>query len=1069
MFLLVLPLTIALFSCSNNAKKVTLVLDADGGVFNGGKDFKVINNINVGTKWKDIQGVEIPTKTDFEFTKWQINDQEIDDEYVISEDIVAKSGWFSIAHVTITFDANGGKFDDKTTYQLSVRKGDNFFKAIRDVKHPTLENMAFDYWTLNDKKIDAKYIADSDITVKANYFKPIAPDEISDNGIVLLKNNNNALPLKNNERTINVIGFGGSKNGWNYQGNGSGTGTDRGRVVLTSALANEGFNVNDTLEQAYENDISITNHVSVVEDANVNYVIRETDSTFITNRIDSIESNSIALVVFTRFGGEGNDLPKFQAKLIRNDKTQIPECGYDSIKTDRIYSALSEEEENTLNTICSYKGTKFSKIIVLLNCCCPMECGFLDNDKIDAAFYMPMAGNKGPLTVPKVLKGTINPSGHLADTFAYHLDSAPSYANMSYKTDFSDDNRKIRRRFKDHLDQDIHYTCYEENIYIGYYWYETADAVGLYNDTTAYPNGYHSVVQYPFGYGKSYTSFTWEAGLPIPKYGSLNNLNKNDELTFKVKVTNVGDKPGKDVVELYVEKPYKNGIEKPAVQLVGFAKTKELNPQESEDLVIVTRLQDFADYDVYDSNNDGHMGYELDGGAYIFSLRTDAHTLKDSRLKWTTGIAPADSVIHYDEDADTKYEIRNRFTTYKNPTSEASSTNDDHYPNDGRCVSIDGADFNNHAKSAHKGLGAKYLTRKDFAGTMPTDFLEQPYLEDDYNQTYLVQQPWMESDKKAPIENAPGNLTLWDVADKPYNDPLWDKLMDQLSFVEMRELVRDGGFKTNAISRIDKKETIDKDGPCGFANAVRESTAVPTNFPSDSMVACTWDVNMSYQFGKALGYEAINVLGGIDGNYGPGLNLHRSPLGGRNFEYYSEDPLLSGNLCSWQISGAKEEGMYCYVKHVAMNDSDTGRNGRYNFATEQAFRQLYAKPFEIICKGAKKYDSNQKMQQALKANAMMASVDRIGSTRVTGSYNFLTEVIRHEWGFNGTIITDFYQAGNVNDIDEGIRCGNNLMLSGINNCHYDDYASDTFKYYVREAAKGVLYTYINTKYESLIH
>ena len=269
--------------------------------------------------------------------------------------------------------------------------------------------------------------------------------------------------------------------------------------------------------------------------------------------------------------------------------------------------------------------------------------------------------------------------------------------------------------------------------------------------------------------------------------------------------------------------------------------------------------------------------------------------------------------------------------------------------------------------------------------------------------------------------------------------------------------------KISKIDKIKMPETIDKDGPCGFNSGVSGATMVATNYPSDTMIACTWDYKMSYQFGKSLGEEGVKKLGGIEGNYGPGLNIHRSPFGGRNFEYYSEDPLLSGVLCSWQISGCKEEGMYCYVKHIALNDSDTGRNGRYNFATEQSFRQIYAKPFEIISKGATRYDLKGKETRAYKANAVMGSVDRIGTTRVTGSYNFLTEVLRNEWGFRGAVITDYYQSGNVNDVDEGIRVGNDLMLNGAHNCNIDDTSSNTYKYYIRQAAKNILYMYADTK------
>ncbi|MCQ2793746.1 MAG: glycoside hydrolase family 3 C-terminal domain-containing protein [Bacilli bacterium] len=1006
--------------------------------------------------------------------------------------------------VKIVLDAGDGVFIDGTkTFTVNNVKAHTLWKDVKGIKYPEKTDSDFVCWTFNNKEINPDYVITEDITVKASYGF-IRPDKISDNGIVLLKNKEKALPLTNSEKqkqTINILGFGGSKNGWYYQGNGSGAGTTNDRISLIDALTGAGFKVNQELENAYEA-LKTSNDVGVTENAHNNYTIRQGDKSFVDEQFSSTikgdANNNIALVVFSRWGGEGNDLPKFQGKhsVNKDTKAQVGGCDVDpkkgltasSYDYTRIYSALSEEEEYLLNKIKS--SGKFSKTIVLLNCCCPMECGFLDDDSIDAAFYMPMAGNKGTLTVPRVLDGTVTPSGHLADTFAYDMKSAPSYFNMSWEgkhdeqgdDGFNDKYRLHTRRFDDHLDKYIHYTCYQENIYEGYYWYETADAEGYFDDV----GGYEKVVQYPFGYGLSYTTFDWKMdGEPKIEGGSSTaTLSAESKITFKVKVTNTGDTHGKDVVQLYVEKPYYEGsIEKPAVQLIGYAKTRELAPGETDEVVIKTRIADFADYDVYDKDNDGFAGYELEGpkkgndtANYMFSLRTDAHTVKEDIGMTNPWNAQVFADFHYDTDVDTGYSIVNRFTNYISQKG-TEYTNNDKHPVDGRCGSIDGVDFGEN----HVGLNATYLSRADFKGTMPKEFIKAPNLggeEDkkaDYYQTWKVLAPWEET-VDVPEQGKEGSLKIDDMAGLKYEDKQWDKLMNQLIIgdktnVGMSELVRDGSGHTVALPSINKPETNEMDGPSGFNHSLNETS--PTNYASDSMIACTWDHKMAHAFGKALGNEGQNILGGIDGIFAPGLNIHRSPLGGRNFEYFSEDPLLSGTLCSWVISGAKEEGVACYVKHVAMNDSDTGRNGRYNFATEQTFRQIYAKPFEIVSKGAKYYDLNDKGEvvehQALKANAMMASVDRIGTTRVTGSYNFLTEMIRNEWGFRGSIITDYYQAGDVNDIDEGIRCGNDLMLNLGHNCEYDDTTSDTFKYYIRQAAKNILYTYIDTKYTASLY
>ena len=865
---------------------------------------------------------------------------------------------------------------------------------------------------------------------------------ICENGIVLLKNSDNALPT--NDWNINIFGFGGSDNGWYYQGNGSGAGSGSGRIPLTRAFQDWGWTINENLANAY-NTCGLSNRVPVTEDAAINYQIRETNLDFVTSRLTSAKAFSDqALIVISRYGGEGNDLPKFQYKNI---------SGTVSTDITRHYNELTVEEEQMVEAVCN----EFSKVYVLFNCCNVMEMGFLEKyPSIKAAMYMPMGGNAGSYAVPKIMGGLVSPSGKLTDTIAYDFKSAPSYANMSYE---SFEDRLGGKRFSDRKGEYIQYTCYQEDIYIGYYWYETADKEGYWDDI----GGYSKAVQFPFGYGLSYSTFDWEiSSLKVLSEGNLNNLRKGDTIELVVDVTNTGDYPAKDVVELYVEKPYtKGGIEKPATQLVGFFKTRELAKGETERGVIRVRLQDIADYDCYDKNNDMHMGYELDAGDYKFLLKTDAHNAKlDTSSKEMSFNAQIADTMHFDVDADTNYEIRNRFTTFTNSTSGASSVNDDKHPTGGVNGSIDGSDFNG------SGIGATYLTRADFKGTFPKQFLPAVAMGDWYDKTYRVLSPWDDYTGALPNQNQSGSVTIFDVIGKDYDDPLWDELLDRLSYDELNELATSAAKGSFGISKIDKikmPETIDKDGPCGFNSGVSGATMVATNYPSDTMIACTWDYKMSYQFGKSLGEEGVKKLGGIEGNYGPGLNIHRSPFGGRNFEYYSEDPLLSGVLCSWQISGCKEEGMYCYVKHIALNDSDTGRNGRYNFATEQSFRQIYAKPFEIISKGATRYDLKGKETRAYKANAAMGSVDRIGTTRVTGSYNFLTEVLRNEWGFRGAVITDYYQSGNVNDVDEGIRVGNDLMLNGAHNCNIDDTSSNTYKYYIRQAAKNILYMYADTK------
>ncbi|MDO5328689.1 MAG: glycoside hydrolase family 3 C-terminal domain-containing protein [Coriobacteriia bacterium] len=858
--------------------------------------------------------------------------------------------------------------------------------------------------------------------------------EICDEGIVMLKNDG-GLPLT--EKKLNIFGLGGCDNGWYYQGNGSGAGTQANRVSLYQAFREKGFAINEELANAYNN-CGLSNHVPVTEDPKINYQIHETNNEFVTSKVDQAKSfSNQALVVISRYGGEGNDLPKFQYKNI---------SGTESYDKDRIYSQLTLEEEQMIATL----NSKNFEIYVLFNTCNPMQMGFIDNDYIKGALYMPMGGNSGAYCVPDVMSGEVNPSGHLTDIVPYDFKIDPTFPNMSYEYDSKEpdksfENRYNTKRFGDAKDEYIHYAAYEENIYHGYWYYETA----FLDD-----NLYKQKVQYPFGYGMSYSKFEWNL---------FSTTFDTDKVIISGTVKNTSDKPGKDVVQLYVHKPYEGKIEKPEVQLVRFLKTKELGEGDVETFSFTVPYSELADYDCYDKNKDGFVGYKLDGGKYTFSLRTDSHNIKNQGDSKTEKCIASGTLAKqsFKEDPQTRHKVTNLFTTGKTDSGLILQNTDKH-PKDGRCASIDGFDFGTN------GIVKEYMSRKDNFAHFPEGYASlHPMMgkgtaKDDYEKTYKVLDPWQEEVPKHKQEQKV-EITIDNVDATNIKDPSWEKLMDSLSLQEMEDLVVKGGFQTIAIPKINKKLSIDKDGPCGFAGGVNGSTATPSNFPSDSMVGSTWNYQMAYKFGLAIGDEGVNRLGGINGCYGPGLDLHRSPLGGRNFEYYSEDPYLSGILCSYQITGCMDEGMYCYVKHIAMNDSDMGRNGRYNFATEQTFRQVYAKPFEIIAKGADKFSNYDKEIEVHKANAAMGSVDRLGSTRTTGSYNFLNEMLRGEWGFQGSVITDFYQSGNVNDVDEGIRSGNDLMLNGANNCEVNDKTSDTYKHWVREAAKNILFTYANTK------
>lgn len=844
---------------------------------------------------------------------------------------------------------------------------------------------------------------------------------LEEDGVTLLKNQNAALPLSASENKINVFGWSGCDNGFIYQGGGSGEGSRQGAVSLYQGLRNSGLEINEDLASAYNN-LSLRRS-GYTEDVTQYYRLYEPDSSFYTaSLINQAKSfSNVAVVVLGRRGAEGTDLPK----------VQYDENG--NADNTRKYSSISAKEEKMLDIVTQ----NFEKVIVVMNTANPMECGFLNDEGIDAGMIMYMPGNHGSNAIGTILTGNVTPSGHTVDTFAYDLATAPSYANAG--SDGVHWPEGQGSRFCD-------YQNYSENIYTGYYWYETADKDGFFNNVTNdYGTGYDGVVQYPFGYGLSYTNFDWTLkDVSIPE-GS--NLNADDEIKFDVIVKNVGSTFGKDVVELYYDLPYTvGGIEKPALKLGAFAKTDTLEPGEVQELALSVKVSDMASYDCYDKNNNGFMGYELEKGDYNFSLRTDAHDVKKMTSEFDDGIYNyhIENGYKYENDPVTGNKVENRFTNFTNDVSGATSTRVERAMSDeSKAYSVDGLDCN---------LNVTYMTRENFKDTFPV-FADTVKMSDQFKkETWYVNAPKVNPDDQMPITGSKAtNYTIQDVAGLDISDPKWEALVSQLDVETLGTLCSKGGFGTIAIDSIGKPHTVDLDGPSGFNAVVTGSeTGFAINYPCETVIASTWNWKLAYQWGLSIGNEAS--IAGIDGWYAPGANTHRSALGGRNFEYWSEDAVLGGTMCSYTILGAKEKGVYSYIKHFVANDSDTGRNGEFKFLTEQALREIYCKPFEIAVKEGG-------------ANAMMISVDRVGTVRCTGSSALLQDVLRDEWGFEGSCISDYYQGGNVNDIDEGIRAGNDLMLNPNGSMDtYDDTESATAIIAMKKSAKNILYTYAETKY-----
>lgn len=844
---------------------------------------------------------------------------------------------------------------------------------------------------------------------------------VQERGSVLLKNENGALPLKS--RKVNLFGWCGSDAGFIYMGGGSGCGPTNDRVSLLDGLAAAGIECNAQLADAYArlpfrryaNDTYTT-------DPSRAFRLYEPGAEFYTDALmrSARDFSDTAIVVIGRYGQEGIDLPDCQY----DDRGVRQENG-------RHYLELSENEELLLQEV----EKNFGTVIVLLNTCNMMETGFLESESIDAAMYIGYTGSFGSIGVGRLLTGDATPSGRLSDTCAYDLSTAASYPNagsagVSYYTG---------------LVQQASYIDYAESIYVGYRWYETADEMLFWSDVdNIYGRGYEGVVQYPFGYGLSYTRFRWT----VTEVRCEETLTEDGSIGVDIYVENIGEYPGADVVQLYYSPPYKRGgIEKSSIVLGAFAKTGVLEPGgPGEKLTLEIDVRDMASYDCYDANGNGFMGYELDGGEYSFSLRSDCHTVAadaEGEVRFSASV-PSEG-YKYPNDEKTGNCVRNLFTNFTHPISGASSSV--HEPQAAVAYSIDGADC---------GQEITFLSRSDLFSTLP---LQIPSRDGRKIELSLkTHQPFVrKEDAMPPTETEGEMLTLSDMlVDEEgqkigYNDPKWDVLIGRLSVRELANLSACCGYGSYAVGSIGAYEQLACDGPSGLnLTAVLGQEYDAVCYPAETVLAWTWDWQTAYQMGLSIGEEAAALM--IDQWYGPGLNLHRSPLGGRNFEYFSEDPLLSGTLCAYEIYGAKQKGLACYVKHFAANDSDSGRNGQYRWMTEQALRELYLRPFEIAVKKGG-------------ANAMMTSVDRIGSTRAAGSYALLTSVLRGEWGFEGSVLTDAYQGGDVHDADENIRAGNDMqMLQKGDYTLFDDLESATAVRALQRAVKNQLYTFVDCKY-----
>lgn len=842
-------------------------------------------------------------------------------------------------------------------------------------------------------------------------------EQIVQEGITLLKNEDNALPMKDGKK-ITVFGKNSTNLVLGGSGSSAGTGTSADAVNLYTSLEEAGFVYNPVAKNFFQSKESGEGRAAIPGMGSIltGYPIGEVEkSKYQNNTIlknSYSEYNDAAIVVITRIGGEGYDLPR---TMFWDGSRYTNWLGTQLIpgarNKDDHYLQLDQNETDLL----AEAASNFAKVIVIINSSTPIELGFLKDPthyayqpQIKAAVWIGHPGESGLKAIGKVLNGTINPSGRTVDTYASDFKKDPTWNNFGNNLIGGGNKYTLENK-----ERNAFFVEYEEGIYIGYRYYETRG----YTDGETW---FNENVIFPFGYGLSYTTFSQEI---VEKSHQDNDILKADDvIKIKVKVTNTGDVAGKEVVQLYYTAPYKDGeIEKSHVVLGAFGKTNTIAPGSFEEIELEIKVRDMASYDYNDANGNGFKGYELDGGEYQIKLQKNSHDVIQ-----TVNLRIDDPGFKYQTDDNTQTEIKNLFD-----------------------------DVSGHIE--------KYLSRSDFEATWPTVVLDREVTQEFINSlTYkLIDNefdPWYsdikpeQSNKVISYNNT--KVKLYDLIGKDYNDPLWDELLNQLTISQMTELISKGNFKTMNIENIAKPLTIDADGPMGFAIFMGDPSIYDTAYyASETVVGATWNIELAYKMGEMIGNEGLIGDQRGDGRtysgwYAPAVNIHRSQFGGRNFEYYSEDPILSGKLGANVIQGAKSKGVYTYLKHFALNDQETNRDttGLITWVNEQTMREIYFLPFEIAVKEGQ-------------TTAMMSGFNRIGTVWAGGNYALLTQLLRDEWGFNGMVITDFNLTPYMN-VDQMVRAGGDLNLSPSKSL--SDTSSNTGTTAIRKAAKNILYTVANS-------
>ena len=808
-------------------------------------------------------------------------------------------------------------------------------------------------------------------------------EEIMEDGIVLLKNES-LLPL-NETKKLNIFGWESINPA--YGGAGSGGINDLYDIVsLNQGLENAGFSINQELVDFYNNYGADNPEMSIQKQS---WTLPEPPvDTYDDELIKSAkEYSDVAVVVLSRKAGEGhNDIPMDVKKAAYDNNSDE----YDDFPEGEHYLQLSQTERDMVDMVCS----NFDNVIVIYNGANQFELGFADEyPQIKSVVWCPGTGNVGFNALGKVFSGEVNPSGKTPDTFIYDMTTAPWWNNAE-KTEYTNLADMAVEGMNAGTAQVYApaFTNYVEGIYVGYKYYETAAQEGAID--------YDKTVQYPFGYGLSYTEFE-------QKMGELKE--KDGQISVDVEVTNTGDAAGKDVVEVYYKPPYTNGgIEKSSANLIEFAKTDLLQPGESQTVTVTFSIEDMASYD---ENN--AKAYVLEKGDYVISINSDSHTVLDQKT--------------YTADKDVVYKGEN-----KRASDDTAATN----------VFEDAKGDVTYLSRADHFANYEEATAAPASAELGEPYVSEYHLNSNFDKT-----TYLNDEDVMPTTGVDNGLTLADMRDADYDDPRWEKLLDQLTVDEMANMIAMAGYQTAAMDSVGKVATLDFDGPAAINNNFTGVGSI--GFPIEVVVASTWNKELAQAWGECMGKMSQEM--GAEGWYAPGMNTHRTAFGARNYEYFSEDGVLAGNMGAKAVEGARKYGVYSYIKHFALYEGNAKMVSVWS--NEQAIREIYLKPFEISVKQGG-------------ANAVMVSWSFLGDKWTGESSNLMNTVLRDEWGFRGMALTDFFRNNGHGfmNADAALANGVDAMLSTFNgeenNVANPEHPTSVLQ--MRNACKNVMYTVVSS-------